>query len=199
MYGRLVSLPPATRQRRRAGTTPAIVGALTDLALAAGLGAIRATHGSIGERHVEGPLPTLAIVIALAAPGIVALIGVVIDRPVLFGAAGIACLPLVIVSIAAVPIWLAGALFMIAFVRATSTQRSLSLLGGLVLVGFQVPILVGLWILITETREFTYNFPGGSEGGEYFTPGHAVICIVIVMLDLFVVTVLARLNPPPGA
>jgi hypothetical protein len=199
MYGSIVTRPHAARQHRRAGTTLALVGAAIDLALAAGLGALRATNGSIGERHVEGPLPTLAIVLALAAPGIVAVIGVVIDRPVLFGAAGIACLPLVIVSIAAVPIWIAGGLFTIAFVRSTSTQRSLSLLGGLVLVGFQAPILVGLWILITETHQFTYNFAGGSEGGEYFTPGHALLCIVIVTLDLFVVTVLARLSPAPPA
>ena len=199
MYGSVVIHQSAFRQHRRAGTKPALVGAAIDLVLAAGLGALRATNGSIGERHVEGPLPTLAIVLALAAPGIVAVIGVVIDRPVLFGAAGISCLPLVIVSIAAVPIWIAGALFMVAFARSTSGQRSLSLLGGLVLVGFQAPILVGLWILITETQQYTYNFTGGSEGGDYFTPGHGLLCIALVALDLFVVTLLARLSPPPRA
>ena len=200
MYGSVVTFPPAaSRQRRRAGTTPAIVGALTDLALAAGLGAIRATHGSIGERHVEGPLPTLAIVIALAAPGIVALVGIAIERPVLFGAASFACWPLAIVSIAAVPIWIPATLFLIAFARAETAKRSPTLLAGLILAVFPVPILIGLWLLVTNTREFTYNFAGGSEGGQYFTPGNAVICIVIVTLDLFVMTVLARLSPPPRA
>ena len=185
--------------RPRPGSKLALAGAVTNLALAALLGAVRATHGSVGQRHVEGPLPTLAIVIAMAAPGVLALIGVAIDRPVLFGAAGIACPPLAIVSVAAIPMFIPAVLFLLAFARATSTQRSLSLLGGLVLVGFQAPILVGLWILITETREFTYNFPGGSEGGDYFTPGHAGLCIAIVAVDLLIASALARLSGPTPA
>ncbi|MDP9333095.1 MAG: hypothetical protein M3Q30_07280 [Actinomycetota bacterium] len=183
--------------RARPGSKLALAGAVADLALAAGLGAIRATNGSVGQRHAEGPLPTLAIVIAVAAPGVLALIGVAIDRPVLFGAAGIACPPLAIVSIAAIPIFLPAVFFLLAFARATRTQRSQSLFGGLVLVGFQAPILVGLWILITQTREFTYNFAGGSEGGEYFTPGHAGFCIAIVAVDLVIASALARLSPAP--
>jgi len=179
------------------GTKLALVGAVTNLAVAAGLGAIRATHSSVGQRHVEGRLPTVAIVIAVAAPGMLALIGVAIDRPVLFGAAGIACLPLTIVSIAAVPMVLPAVFFLLAFARTTSTQRSQSRLGTLVLVGFQAPILVGLWVLITQTREFTYNFGGGSEGGEYFTPGHAGFCIAIVAVDLVIASALARLSPAP--
>jgi hypothetical protein len=192
MYGSQVP------HRLRPGSKLALAGAATNLALAAGLGAIRATNGSVGQRHVEGPLPTLAIVIAMAAPGVLALIGVAIDRPVLFGAAGIACPPLAIVSVAAIPMFIPAVLFLLAFARATSTQRSLSLLGGLVLVGFQAPILVGLWILITETREFTFNFPGGSEGGDYFTPGHAGLCIAIVAVDLVITSAVARLNPAPA-
>ncbi|MDQ1455808.1 MAG: hypothetical protein QOH28_1428 [Actinomycetota bacterium] len=181
----------------RPGSKLALAGAVTNLAVAAGLGAIRATHSSVGLRHVEGQLPTLAIVITVAAPGVLSLIGVAIDRPVLFGAAGIACLPLTIVSIAAVPIFLPAVFFLLAFARATSTQRSLSLLGGLVLIGFQAPILVGLWVLITQTREFTYRFGGGSEGGEYFTPAHAGFCIAIVAVDLVIASALARLSPAP--
>jgi hypothetical protein len=189
MYGSLVT--------HRPGSKLALTGAVTNLGLAAGLGAIRATNGSVGQRHAEGPLPTLALVIAVAAPGVLALIGIAIDRPVLFGAAGIACPPLAIVSVAAIPILLPAVFLLLAFARATSRQRFQSFLGGLVLVGFQAPILAGLWILITETREFTYNFPGGSEGGEYFTPGHAGICIAIVAIDLVIAATLARLSPAP--
>jgi hypothetical protein len=192
-----MTTPLAPGRRIRPGTKPALAGAVTNLAVAAGLGAIRATHSSVGQRHVEGRLPTVAIVIAVAAPGVLALIGVAIDRPVLFGAAGIACPPLAIVSIAAIPILLPAVFFLLAFARATSKQRSQSLLGGLVLVGFQAPILVGLWVLITQTREFTYNFAGGSEGGEYFTPGHAGFCIAIVAVDLVIASALARLSPAP--
>ena len=188
--------PVAPGRRLLPGSKLALAGAATNLTLAAGLGAIRTINGSVGQRHVEGPLPTLAIVIAFAAPGVLALIGIAIDRPVLFGAAGIACLPLTIVSIAAIPILLPAVLLLLAFARATSAQRSQSLLGGLVLVGFQAPIVAGLWILITDTREFTYNFPGGSEGGEYFTPGHAAFCIAIVAVDLLIASALARLSAP---
>jgi len=181
----------------RPGSKPALAGAVINLALAAGLGLIRTTNGSVGQRHVEGPLPTLAIVIAVAAPGVLVLIGIAIDRPVLFGAAALACAPLVIVSVAAIPIFLPAVLYFVAFARATNMQRSLSLVDGIVLVGFQAPMLAGLWILITKTGDFTYNFPGGSEGGEYFTRGHAVLCIALVAVDVVIASALARLSPAP--
>jgi hypothetical protein len=170
-----------------------------DLALAAGLGVIRTTQSSAGQRHVEGSLPTLALVVVLAAPGIVALVGVAIDRPVLFGAASFASWPLAFVSIAAVPIWIQATLFLIAFARAETAKRSPSLRAGLILAVFPMPILAGLWLLVVNTRQFTYNFAGGSEGGEYFTPGHGLLCIALVALDVLVVTVLARRSPPPPA
>lgn len=141
----------------------------------------------------------MALVIALAAPGIVALAGVAIDRPVLFGAASFASWPLAIVSIAAVPILIPATLFLIAFARAETAKRSPTLRAGLILAVFPVPILLGVWVLITNTQEFTYNFAGGSESGEYFTPGHGLFCIALVTLDLLVVTLLARLSPPPSA
>ena len=195
-----MTLPLAALQhRRRAGTTLALVGAAMDLALAAGLGVIRTTLSSAGQRHVEGPLPTLALVLALAAPGIVALVGVAIDRPVLFGAASFASWPLAFVSIAAVPIWIPATLFLIAFARAETAKRSPSLRAGLILAAFPMPILAGLWLLVVNTRQFTYNFAGGSEGGDYFTPGHGLFCIALITLDILVVTLLARRSPPPRA
>lgn len=197
MYGSRVTGPPAASLRLRPGTKLALVGATADLAMAAGLGAIRATGASAGQAHAEGALPTVAIVVVLAAPGILALIGVAIARPVLFGAAGIACGPLVIVSIVAFPLFVPCVLLIIAFARAARAQPPPTLLAGLVLGAFPVPLLVGLWILVTETGQFTYNFPGGSEGGEYFTRGHAVLCIVLVAVDLVFASLLARFGSAP--
>lgn len=175
----------------------AVVGALADLALAAGLGVLRATNSQVGERRAEGHLPTLALVIVLAAPGVAALLGVAIARPVLFGAAGFACFPLAVVSIAAVPIWLPAVLFLIAFVQASNTRPPAPLLGGIVLVGFTALLLVALRILITGNGQYTYSYPGGSEGGDYFLPSRATFCILIVVADLVLATALARLSPSP--
>jgi hypothetical protein len=198
MYDRLMAPSPTARRVPTAGTVLAVVGAVADLALAAGLGVLRATNSSVGLRHAEGHLPTLALVIVLAAPGAAALLGVAIARPVLFGAAGFACFPLAVVSVAAVPIWLPGVLFLIAFVRASATRPPAPLLGGTVLVGFTALLLVALRILVTGNGHYTYSYPGGSEGGDYFLPGHATFCILIVVADLVLATVLARLSPSPA-
>jgi hypothetical protein len=183
----------------RPGTKPALIGAALNLAIAAGIGVLRVTNGSTGRNHAEGWLPTIAIVAALAAPGVLALIGVATQRPVLYGAAGVACMPLVIVSIAAFPILVPGALLIVAFAREQTVQAAPAWLTGVLLAGFPVPIVVGLWILVTRTAEFTYNFAGGSEGGEYFTPGHAVLCIALVATDVVVAAAVAGLRPATSA
>jgi hypothetical protein len=133
----------------------------------------------------------------LAAPGVVALLGVGVARPVLYGAAGAACFPLAFVSILAAPIWLPAVLFTIAFVQASNTRPHASLLGLLVLVGFTVLLFVALRILITGNGHYSYTYPGGSEGGDYFLPTHAMLCIVVVGIDLVLATALARLSPSP--
>jgi hypothetical protein len=176
----------------RPGTTLAVAGAATDLVLAAALGLVRATHSSVGLRHVEGPLPTVAIVVALAAPGVLALVGVAIRRPILFGAAGFACGPLIIVSVIAFPFLVAGGLLIAAFVRAQTAKLSPGGVVALIFVTFPVTVALGLRTLILQTREFTYTFPGGSEGGEYFTPAHAVVCIAFVVAGIAFVATLAR-------
>ncbi len=146
-------------------------------------------------------MPSLAIAFAFAAPGIVALIGLVMDRPVLFCAAGIACFPLVIVSIVAFPVVIPGTLFLLGFADAQAVRRPLSPLAYVAIVLFPIPITAGLWILITHTAQFTYTLPnGGSEGGDYFTPAHAVLCIALIAIDIVVVALIARATsgPPRG-
>ena len=191
MYGSTV------RNRPRPGTTLALIGAIAEVAVAAALGAIRSAGASAGQAHAEGALPTIAIVAVVAAPGIVALVGVALARPVLFGAAGFACGPLVILSIVAFPLVVPGGLLLVAFIQSQHAQPSAPLLTGLVFVGFPVPLLVGLRILVTETAQYTYNFPGGSEAGDYFTRAHALQCIALVAVDVGVASFLARLGPAP--
>jgi hypothetical protein len=192
-----MSVDQAARPRLRPGARFALAGVALDFVLAAGLGAFRTAHGSVGLRHVEGPLPTVAMVVAMAAPGVLALVGIAIDRPILFGAAAFACGPLMIISILAFPFLISCVLLILAFAEAQTSQLSPLFVAALIFVIFPVPIAIGLRILITETREFTYAFPGGSEGGEYFTPAHAVLCIALVAADLAFVSVLARLTAAP--
>jgi hypothetical protein len=181
----------------RPGTKTALFGAGFDLMLAAGIGVIRATHGSVGQRHAEGSLPTLAIAIALAAPGVLALVGIAINRPILFGAAGFACGPLIVVSVIAFPFLIASALLILAFIQAqTATLTPLAAVA-LIFVTFPVSIAIGLRTLIFQTREFTYTYPGGSEGGEYFTPAHAVFCIALVAAGLVFAATLAQFTAEP--
>jgi hypothetical protein len=168
------------------GTKLALTGAALDLVIAVGLGVLRTTLGSTGENHAEGWLPTIALSAAVAAPGVLALVGVVLHRPVLYGAAGVACAPLVIVSIAAFPLVVPCVLLVVAFVRAQESGPAPALPTALLLGGFPVPLVAGVWILVTQTAQFTYNFSGGSESGEYFTPAHATLCIVLVVLDVVI-------------
>jgi hypothetical protein len=193
-----VPVPSLTAHRDRASATRlAAVAAVVDVALAVGLGVVRAVNSGVGQRRAEGPIPTLALVVVLAAPGAVALLGVAVARPVLFGAAGVACWPLAFVSVAALPIWLPALLFLFAFVQASRIRPPPPLVAGLVLAGFTALLLVALRILVTGNGQYTYTFPGGSEGGDYFRPAHATLCIVIVVVDLVLATVLARAGASP--
>ncbi|MGE5654901.1 MAG: hypothetical protein ACM3ZQ_11700, partial [Bacillota bacterium] len=113
--------------------------------------------------------------------GVLALIGIAINRPILFGAAGFACGTLIIVSVIAFPFLIASALLIAAFIQAQTGELSPWAAVALIFVGFPVSVAIGLRTLIFQTGEFTYTFPGGSEGGEYFTPAHAVVCIAFVV------------------
>ncbi len=190
-----MSAPPPHRVSKRRATNVVLVGVFLDLVVAAGIGIIRTAGSSTGMSRAEGPLPTIALVFAVAAPGIVALVGLATGRPVLYGAAGIACGPLVLVSIAAVPVWIPGVLFLIAFVGAQTAEPTFPLWTGLILGGFPIPLLAGVWILVTETAQYSYSYQGGSESGDYFTAGHAVTCITIVAADIALVSLLARATP----
>ena len=118
----LIPTPLPRRHSPAPGTTLALIAAFADVALTVGLGVLRTTNSQFGQRRAEGLLPTFAFAIVLAAPGIVALIGVAIARPVLFGAAAIGCLPAR--SSRSLAVWIPAVLFMIAFARASATRSS---------------------------------------------------------------------------
>ena len=182
----------------RPGTKLALAGAGIDLALAGAIGVFRATHSSAGQWHMEGPLPTTALAVAMAAPGVLALIGIAIHRPILFGAAGFACGPLIVVSILAFPFLIACVLLVLAFAQAQTAKVPPMAVVALIFVTFPFSIAIGLRTLIFQTREFTYNGPsGGSEGGDYFTPAHAVLCIALVAAGLAFCATLAYFTTAP--
>lgn len=197
----MVGSVPGRRGGARPGLRFVLVGAALSFALAAGIWAIRTAGASVGARHAEGALPSLAMAFAFAAPGILALIGLAIDRPVLSCAAGFGCFPLVFVSIVAFPVVIPGTLFLLAFADAQATRRSLSIPAYVAIVLFPIPLVAGLWILITHTAQYTYALAdGGSEGGDYFTPANAALCIALVAIDIVVVALIARATsgPPRG-
>ena len=143
----------------------------------------------------------MAFALLLAAPGLLVLTGVATNRPVLFIAAGCACLPLAVISVAAVPIWLPAAGFVVAFVRAPRARRWTAT-DSIILVGFPALLLVALSILVAVHGQYTYTYPGGSEGGDYFLPSRAAWTIVVIVADLALAAILAawtREESPVGA
>jgi len=180
-------------ERARSGTALALGGIALDLALALLVGLIRNASGPVGERHVEGALPTVAIALAVAAPGIVALVGVVRKRAALYLAAAIACLPIAVISIAVMPIVVPAVLLVAAFLRDPRAAAEFGPLDGVIAIGFAVPVAVGVLILVTRTVPYSYTFANGHEGGDAFTRGHAVLSIALTVVDIAVVALLSGL------
>lgn len=180
------------RQSPAPGRTVALIAAGADLALALGIGVVRATLVGVGQHRAEGWLPTVALALILAAPGILALIGAATARPVLFGAAGIACLPLAAISIAALPIWLPAIGFFSAFTLA-SRANLWTWADGLTIAGFVALLLVALTMVLASNGQYSYTYPGGgTEGGDYIVPGRAAASIAVVLADIALATAFAH-------
>jgi hypothetical protein len=170
----------------------ALTAAGADLALALGIGALRTTAGGSGQHRAEGWLPTVAVALILAAPGILAVTGAATDRPVLYGAAGIACLPLAVVSVAAVPIWLPAIGFLGAFTLASPTNLW-TRADGLTIAGFVALLLVALAMVLAVNGQYSYTSPGGgTEAGDYILPSRAAASLVVVLADLVLASTFAN-------
>ncbi len=187
--------PPSTPIREGAGL--AWSGVAIDVVLAVAVAAFRYAHATVGQRHAEGVAPTVAIGVLFAAPALLAAIGLRTSRPVLVGSAAIACGPLMILSIAAFPIVVPAALFAVSYARASrraAPARTKTMIAGGLFVVVHV-VAIGVWLI--GWGSFTYEFPGGSEGGAYVLPVHAVVTILVVGVNVAVAALLARAREDP--
>lgn len=177
--------------RLEAGGRLAFVASAGAIAWAVGLGVLRLLNSQAGQRRAEGVIPTVALVVLLAAPGVLGFVGMAAARPSLFLAAGAACLPLGVVSIAATPIWIAGALLVVAFARSPAAARGNPRAAFCALLFF-AGVVLGVGVLLFRTGEYSYRTATGGQEGEYLLPSRAAAAIVIVATDLAVTVVAAR-------
>jgi hypothetical protein len=167
-------------------------GVAVDLVFAVALAAFRHGNASAGQRHAEGMLPSVALGVICAAPGVIAAIGVRLRCPTLVAAAGIACAPILILSIATFPIVLPASLFAVAFAQATGwapPARARVVLAGALFVALSVVAMV-VWL--RDWGHYDYVFAGGSESGDYVLPAHAVVAMVIAGANVVLTTLAAR-------
>ena len=106
-------------------------------------------------------------------------------------AESMALIDALIAKIAAVPVWIPGALFIVAFVRRAQIESPPPLRVAILVAGFPTFVFGPLLTMITHTSQYTYSFPGGSEGGDYFTPGRAAFAIVVIVADVVAATLIA--------
>ncbi len=165
-------------------------GVVVELALAVLLGVVRRSGSDVGQRHVEGPIPAVAIVVVLATPGLLALIGLRTRRPAMICAAGVACLPLAPVSIAVIPIVIPAVLFFAAFARADMTEASGTNVARAVAVTFASAALVlaAGALFVVGMHQYSYSYGGGGDSGSYVPASHALVAVALVGIDLVVTT-----------
>jgi len=155
-----------------------------EVALAIVVASVRAVGSAAGQRHAEGPLPTVAFGVVLAAPGLLALLGVCMRRPVMLGAAGITCFPLAVMSVVVFPIVVSAVLLLVAFGRAsaggpTSLRRSVT-----AFVPPVVLLVVASSLLVFGMQPYSYTYATGGEAGAYVTASHAGLAVVLVAVSL---------------
>ena len=175
----------------RPGRTLAIIGAAVDLAFGVLIGTVRAALSHTGQMHAEGPLPTIALTLMLIAPAVLVVIGLATDNPLLWGVAGIACGPLAFISIAAVPVWIPGALMVVAFLRGRPAVRVPPRLTVLLMVGFPALLIGALVVLLTHSGRYSGTYQGVTEGGDYILPSRAAVSIALVVAALVAASAVA--------
>lgn len=168
-------------------------GVVVVLALAVLVACVRAIGSTVGQRHAEGPIPTIAFGALLAAPGLLAVIGLLTRRPVMVGAGGVACVPLAILSILTVPILIPAGLLLVAFVRADQAEdatlgpvRAAASIGGCVTL-----LAVAVGLLVLGMRPYTYEYATGGEQGAYVPASHGVAALAVVGVNLALTTLVA--------
>jgi len=132
-------------------------------------------------------IPTIALVVVLAAPGLLGLVALVTRHRTLLLAAGSACLPLGLISIAALPLWIPGALLLLAFLRTAGPAR-LGPASAVITAMFVALLLIALGILVFRTGQYRYTYASGSQEGDFFLPDRAVVSLLITVGDLAATT-----------
>lgn len=175
----------------KSGRTWALCGAVVQIGFAIALGLLRASNSSAGERRAEGILPTLALAAIFAVPGVLALAGVVIDRPILFVVGAAVNVPIAVISIAALPILVPAGLMLMGFAQATRL-RPIPLLAALATLSCFIVLTGGaLVILVSAKGTYSYTHAGGSEGGDYYLPRQAALALGMVVGGLALTTAIA--------
>jgi hypothetical protein len=162
-------------ERARRG---AISGAVLDLAVAALVAVIRTRGSTPGQRHAEGPWGTLGFVVLVAGPGVLALAGVAVQRAAVVGAAGFACLPIALLSIATLPLAIVGALLLVAFARTPSNAGGRTVV---VLAIYLTGTLAAMAMLL-NTASYTSLTATGGESGAYIPAAFAGMAVALVVV-----------------
>ena len=186
----------ANGSQKLPGARLAMFGVLLDLAAAIGLTLLRLHLASAGQRHAEGLLPSIALGVLVAVPGVLGVLGIRLRRPVLLGAAAIVCVPLIILSVAALPIVLPATCFAIACHQAWPSvplpqNRVLYAIVGCI--ALQVAAVV-VWL--SGWGQYTYRYVNGGESGSYVRPLHAILAVVLGVAACVVASVLTAERPP---
>lgn len=169
----------------------AIAGVLLDLILAALLCVVRAHGETAGQWHAEGPWATIAFAVLVAGPGLAGLAGIRTRRAELLAAAGLACLPVAMLSIALFPLVASSVLLLVAFARHPIASLGRTALTCATLV---TATIAAIGMLLT-TAPYNYSFPGGGESGGYVPGAHAGLAIALVLVGVAAATAVATLGP----
>ena len=170
--------------RAMPGTRLGEAGAVIELTLAIVAATVRAVGSAIGQRHAEGLLPTVAFGVVLAAPGLLALLGVWMQRPVMLGAAGIACFPLAVMSVIVFPIVLPAVLLLVAFGQTSTGGPTSKLRSVAAFVSPLILLVVASSLLVFGMQPYSYTSATGGEAGAYVTASHAGFAVVLVVVSL---------------
>ncbi len=150
-------------------------------------------HSDVVAQNAEGWLPALAFASMVAAPAVLALIGLVSSRAILLIAATAACGPLVAVSFILAGAWIPALLFAAAGCSMLRAERSTGVPGIIAITSPWLGFVVALAVLVSARG----SYEGQGYGGDYYLPSRAAIAIGVLLVAV-VTAVVAGLRTPRG-
>ena len=177
--------PPAVVPARLPFSGLALTGVAIDIMLAVYLTAFRLRHSADGQLRAEGIWPTVAFFLLVASPGLIAALAVHLRRPVLLGTAAIACLPLMALGRALLPILAVAACFAVAcndeIAKHVAHPSERRLVGAIV---FLALFVIALHVWQGATGHFTYVTPTGTHTVAAIRSARAIITVVLISVSL---------------